>query len=204
MAISIEKFRQYLGESKGYQRYKIEISAEDVAIMLEETYKWYVSQRRIAYNPVHTLQLINKVVKWITENRKPGLLLYGTVGSGKTTMALSLRHLLIFFGQRMDKVSALELSRAAKGSEDDYHRYMKSEMLLIDDMGEEPDVVKNFGNEISPIIEIIYHRYDRQLLTIITSNLSDDEMRNRYGIRVSDRFKEMFDRIYFSLESFRS
>lgn len=175
-----------------------------MAIMLEETYKWYVSQRRIAYNPVHTLQLINKVVKWITENRKPGLLLYGTVGSGKTTMALSLRHLLIFFGQRMDKVSALELSRAAKGSEDDYHRYMKSEMLLIDDMGEEPDVVKNFGNEISPIIEIIYHRYDRQLLTIITSNLSDDEMRNRYGIRVSDRFKEMFDRIYFSLESFRS
>jgi len=202
--VDIEKFRQCLGESKAYQRYKIGRSTEDVATMLEETYKWYVSQRRIAYNPVDTQPLIAKVARWITENRKPGLLLYGTVGSGKTTMATSLRHLLIIQGQRMEKISALELSRAAKGSSDDYHNYMKSEMLLIDDMGEEPEMVKNFGNEISPIIEVIYHRYDRQLLTIITSNLSDDEMRNRYGIRVSDRFKEMFDRIYYSLESFRS
>ena len=40
-------------------------------------------------------------------------------------------------------------------------------------------------------------------LTIITSNLDDEGIEQRYGARITDRFEEMFDRISFDNESYR-
>ena len=76
--------------------------------------------------------------------------------------------------------------------------------MVIDDVGVEPSTIKVWGNEISPFVEVIYHRYDRQLFTIVTSNLDDEELFKRYGPRVADRFAEMFDRIAFENNSYRT
>ena len=101
-------------------------------------------------------------------------------------------------------VSALRLAEIAK-NEPEYFKTLKScELLAIDDVGVEPSVVKVWGNEISPFVETIYHRYDRQLFTIMTSNLNNDELANKYGERVADRFIEMFDRLPFENKSYRS
>lgn len=173
--------------------------------MLEETYIYYVKARKKQYDPSRSKEMILKAAKWITDDRRPGLLLYGTVGSGKTTLSDSLLKTILILhpNERIYRRSALAISAEAKDSPDGFKETIRSKLLFIDDLGEEPAVVKNYGNEISPIVELLYYRYDRQLFTVITTNLTEQEISSRYGVRIEDRFAEMFDRIYFNNPSFR-
>lgn len=76
--------------------------------------------------------------------------------------------------------------------------------LAVDDMGTEPTRVSDYGNEFLPLVELISRRYDKQLPTIITSNLGGDAIAERYGERIADRLREMCETIaYNSAESFR-
>lgn len=131
-------------------------------------------------------------------------MLAGTVGSGKTTLfnAIVSMILILHPSVRVYKKSALDLARIAQVDMDEFNRYCNAEVLFIDDVGQEP-IVKNFGNEISPMLELIFKRYDKQLFTIITTNLSSDQIRKIYGQRISDRFAEMFDVITYNIPSFR-
>lgn len=203
--IDIDKFRQLLGENKAIQRFKIEKHQDDIPQMLEESYKWMVTARGGLYSDGQIKPIIEKVAKWLTGDFKYGLLLYGTVGSGKSTMMDAIRKLIsVLYARNSAKVTAIELCRMAKSKDSDrFEDIMKCGMLYIDDMGEEPTTIKNFGSEISPLVETIYHRYDKQLFTVITSNLLDEEIKSFYGDRVSDRFNEMFDKIYYNQKSFR-
>ncbi len=173
--------------------------------MLEETYKHYVGARKKQYDPKASKTAIEGAAKWITSDLKPGLLLYGTVGSGKTTLADSLLRVILILtsGQKIYRKSALEISNAAKNNPEVYKEIVCSNMLFIDDLGEEPLIVKNYGNETSPIVELLYRRYDRQQFTVVTTNLLETEIRSAYGERIEDRFAEMFDRIYYNNASFR-
>ena len=81
--------------------------------------------------------------------------------------------------------------------------FKTTELLHIDDVGTEPASVKVWGNEVSPLVEILYSRYDNLLYTVITSNLSDEDILPRYGVRIADRFREMFDFLSFDNKSYR-
>ena len=83
------------------------------------------------------------------------------------------------------------------------NKLKNQELLFIDDIGTEPASVKRWGNEFSPVLELLYARYDRQLFTIATSNLKDSDFGERYGIRIADRMEEMFERIYYQNKSYR-
>lgn len=186
------------------QRFKVDKYIDDIPAMIEECYKYQVNYRQGEYSPGEVKPMIESAARWLIEGKKIGLMLYGKVGSGKSTLAAAIRQMLIVtFGQRIEKVTALELSRAAKDDRDGFSNYLNCKMLLIDDMGEEPTTVKSYGNEISPFVETIYSRYDKQRFTIITTNLLDEEIKEIYGVRVADRFNEMFDRIYFDNKSYR-
>lgn len=202
--LNIEMYRQSLQAGGELQRFKVDKYIDEIPVMLEECYKFQVNYRQGEYLPGEVNPMIESAARWIVEGRKIGLMLYGKVGSGKSTLAAAIRQMLIVtFGQRIEKVTALELSRAAKDDRDSFSNYLNCKMLLIDDMGEEPTTVKSWGNEISPFVETIYSRYDKQRFTIITTNLLEDEIKEIYGVRVADRFNEMFDRIYFDNKSYR-
>ena len=70
-------------------------------------------------------------------------------------------------------------------------------MLGIDDMGKEPAEIMNYGTIMNPVIDLLEQRYRRQVFTAITTNLTAKEIKNKYGTRVSDRFKEMLEVIVF-------
>lgn len=137
--------------------------------------------------------------------------MHGTVGNGKSTLARAIGGLIgiLYESTYSDRrkavrtVSALELADIAKNQPERFDSIKKAELLAIDDVGTEPSVVKVWGNEISPFADTIYYRYDRQLFTIMTSNLNAEELANKYGERIADRFAEMFDRIAFENHSYR-
>ena len=76
-------------------------------------------------------------------------------------------------------------------------------MLAIDDLGTEPVEVLDYGNVLYPIVDLLTRRYDRQLFTVITTNLTSEEIRAKYGERIADRLNEMMTKIVFRDSSFR-
>lgn len=199
--MDLEQFRQALQEGQGKPRFRL---SGNTAVELEECYKVVVARRRIPYvADKPTTEVITKAAEWLSGDHKSGLLLYGSVGSGKTTMADAICKLLGFYGKIVISTTALDISRAAREDSERYNFILNSQMLCIDDMGIEPITVKNYGSEISPFVELIYHRYKKNLFTIVTSNLVDEDIKEVYGERVSNRFKEMFDTVYYSHTSYR-
>lgn len=203
------------------RRLTIAHPAADIAKVLENMCKFIVEGRGGTYKPIEE---IGRIARWLEKPHRNGLLLLGNVGSGKTTIARAIREIInhleigrftdnnglmiakgwIAYGKMknesnnwMEEVSAVNLCRIV-GSEK-FEKAKNCAALMIDDIGSEPDVVKVYGNEQSPVAEIIDFRNDNQLFTIATSNLSTrtslgvNQFLERYGDRTASRMTELFD-----------
>ena len=76
-------------------------------------------------------------------------------------------------------------------------------MLAVDDLGIEPLEIQDYGNILSPMVELLTRRYDRQLFTMVTTNLTPQEIRAKYGDRIADRLNEMMVKIVFRNPTYR-
>ena len=209
----MDKFRNALGV-QGWQckRFKIDkFSEADVDNFLLMAYSKEVEDRRsTAILDEATREKIAKAAKWLTGDYKPGLLLYGGVGNGKTTLAKAIcRTIGILYDSAYStdrkgvcRISALEVAKQASNIEA-FTRLKSQELLFIDDLGTEPANIKSWGNDISPVTELLYSRYDKLQFTLITSNLNDEELQERYGLRIADRMAEMFEKLHYSNRSYR-
>lgn len=136
-----------------------------------------------------------------TLNNKQGVILCGNVGSGKTML------FNIFFDlmQPYYKASAREIAKeyAEEGIVilKKYVKKFKQTSIglqpvdfFFDDLGAE-DNRKHYGNEANCMAEIICDRYDLYTqygtLTHFTTNLTEDEIEDKYGERVISRLKQM-------------
>lgn len=148
-----------------------------------------------------------------TQNAKCGLILYGYVGTGKTTymkaMEATIRCLYKEELQNrqltMRSCQASELGQMLKEHKEDYDTLKKSSILFIDDIGfaGDAEVVNNYGVKTDPIIDIIEYRYAKQLFTVLTTNLSEDGITKRYGNRIYSRLYEMCKWICFKGKDYR-
>ena len=77
-------------------------------------------------------------------------------------------------------------------------------MFGIDDPGTESQEVMDFGNVVTPVIDLLTKRHDEQLFTIITTNLTPKQIREHYGDRIAERLNEMVEKIVFTNNSYRS
>ena len=146
-----------------------------------------------------TVSKVEKVVKWMYESRKRGLLLCGTLGNGKTTMLRALKNLL------GSKVSYFEAQSIY-----DYFRQnqclpdiSQDCVLMIDDLGVEPPTYNDFGEVRYPLTELLMKRYKNNLTTVIATNKTFDQIGETYGDRLQDRMREMFAMITYLEPSYR-
>lgn len=209
------------------QRFYLPFKQDQVAQLLGLQYKAEVLTRIPAdkYRNVtdELKQNISDTAQWLCDpNKRPGLLLFGKVGTGKTTLLRAICAAINTLCTRdvydngtkettLDNFKVVSIVKA-KGIIADYTnpqtrpRYdlmMKVSMMAIDELGVEPMESKLYGNVAEPLIDLFCERYDRQLLTIVSTNLGSQEIRQRYGTRLSDRFNEMFTTIPFNGESYR-
>lgn len=155
----------------------------------------------------YTKRAIVDVSRWAVQHTKPGLMLRGYVGVGKTTMLHALATLFDVVEKKTLKIiDARRIATLAKDDKAGFEELTKCHMLGIDDLGTEPLTVKSYGNEMSPVNELLTERYNRRLFTVVTTNLTKkavdgsevDELQEVYGDRLFDRFKEMFNVVSYA------
>jgi len=81
--------------------------------------------------------------------------------------------------------------------------FININILLIDDLGTEPLIIKHFGNEINPIEALLEARYRKSKITHYTSNFSPETIRGMYGERVYSRLRQTTNIIEMNDVDFR-
>ena len=133
------------------------------------------------------------VKKWdeMLEQSK-GLLLYGTVGTGKTFGASCIANDLLSQGVPVIMTSFVKLIDSMRNWNDEEEpitdRLNKAKLLILDDLGAERDT--SFALE--KVYEIIDARYRSKLPLILTTNLNVADMLNEEDVR----YARIYDRIF--------
>lgn len=181
---------------------------EQARDLLTAFYKAEVIHRRRTFiDDQYTAETIRKLAECLTsDTHKIGFLLCGTCGNGKTTLLYALRSAInylndndIFEDGKTGVVIYLarEIAHYARNEYPKFKAVCTTPIIGIDDMGEEPNEVIDYGNIQNPIAELMEYRYIEQLPTFITTNLAPGDIKSKYKTRISDRFREMLEIIVF-------
>lgn len=162
------------------------------------------------------MEQVTKMASWLTgESSKFGIMLLGACGNGKSTLVKAFDKLLTQLAiplyrnctiERYDlkMVDAKYIANLSKSNPKDFVSLSRAEMLAIDDLGTEPIEVMDYGNISYPLIDLLTQRYELQQFTIITTNLTGQAIREKYGDRIADRLNEMMEKVGFTNPSYRT
>lgn len=208
-------------ERASRERFSLEISEKDCANALYAAMKAEVEYRgdTFKFDP-DTRNHILEAARWlINPDASTALLLCGLYGNGKTTLAKAIARLIGFLTENelghsnrkiMRLYTAKDICKLCAASEkfkdqyDGYEKLFMEPMMIIDDLGQEPNEVMVYGMVHTPIIDLISERYEAQRLTIITTNLDADALKEKYEARIYDRLRKMATSIVFENESYRA
>lgn len=153
-------------------------------------------------------------------NPRKGLLLWGEIGTGKTTIIKGLQRYLAMINQLcygsnnrsicIEIKSAAEISlRYASEGMKALERWTERDQashLAIDEIGRE-EISTHYGTTCNTIQTLLQLRYEQRytILTLGTTNIdmTTNEFSNRYGSYIQDRVKEMFNVVRVGGESRR-
>lgn len=198
-------------------RFRFNLSTEEAVALFTACYKLEVERRlRKFLLDDNTRQNLTSLSEYITSpNPRFGVMLCGTCGNGKSTLMYAFQRALNFLADKnhfefmghyfmpgMTIYDAYELVQIARDVKE-FNRIKNKSMIGIDDLGNEPVEILEFGNPIHPIIRLIEYRYVNQSFTFITTNLTAKDIRSKYGVRIADRFNEMLHVIVFNDGSYR-
>lgn len=132
-----------------------------------------------------------------------GLMLQGVSGLGKTAIIYAARNGEL---NPIKIESMIGISEAVKDEGEYIIKIQNEKIIYLDDVGTEQAAAKHYGNSINWFKDFIEKWYLNKKpfnRLIISTNLSANQMEERYGFRVRDRMREMFNRILVEGESMR-
>ena len=144
------------------------------------------------YDKMRTILTIAKNYVRDFDKRKDNLLLIGPTGTGKTHISTAIARELIHKGydviydSTQNILSDFEADRfrSGYGREDNRSdKYFDCTLLIIDDLGTE------FSNQftVATIYNLLNSRQNKGLATIISTNLSPEELAKKYEDRIYSR-----------------
>lgn len=146
------------------------------------------------------------------DNSNFGVLLCGGCGNGKSTFVKAFQQILNQLNLKSEDyrhtwnmriMDARTIANLCKSSYKEFEELRTLKMLAVDDLGTEPLEMLDYGNVLSPMVDLLTKRYDLQLFTIVTTNLTPQEIRTKYGDRIADRLNEMMVKIIFENPTYR-
>lgn len=142
-----------------------------------------------------TMGIAHKYVDNFPEMKKrgKGLLLHGSVGSGKTYAAACIANELINQGRPCLVTNFARITNTLQGMFEGKQRYLddfnRLDLLVIDDLAAERDTP--YMNEM--IFNIIDSRYRCGKPLIVTTNLSKEDLTNPSGIERQRTYSRLFE-----------
>ncbi len=196
------------------------ISQEQLYNKLGWLYKAEVERKMCDFVKTENLRTqIANIARLMFNSRRWGLLIRGSFGNGKTTMANTIKYAVnqltnehyfsegeIFDWEWMQSVNAREMVNLYIADKDNgrFTDMKRRLWLIVDDIGLDPAEIMVYGTKFYPFLELIDYRYERRLPTVLVSNLKRDELMRHYADeRLNDRFNEMFNATTFRDNTFR-
>src|SRR3990167_1124463 len=208
--LKMKEYRENLYKEKVYKNY----SADELKEMVKKIPGFIIDE----FNEAIIWEMCLYFTKDVrcTLNQKKGLLLYGGVGCGKTTLikffnknqsnsyaVYSVRDISYEYGKH-GADAIIRYKGLLKVSAPEEYYGQKEIGVCFDDLGTEIDK-KHFGNESNVMAEIFLNRYDNHKSlegkTHVTTNLNTTQLGERYGDRVRSRLREMFNVLIFENNS---
>ncbi len=192
--------------------FRIPATAEQVTAMMTAAYMAEVESRGREFKADEgTRDNIKAVSEFLAQSgrKELGMMMCGTCGNGKTTMVYALQNLINYLDERgfirggLVIIDAKDVAGMTKDKPMFNRNIRTVSMMAVEDMGREPVEVMDYGNVTNPVIDLMEYRYNEQLFTVVTTNLSPKQIAEKYGKRLADRFNEMFRKIIFKNGSYR-
>lgn len=139
------------------------------------------------------------------ENHSDSILMMGSTGLGKTHLSLSIANWVkndgfsVIYDSAISILGQMEKEHFGKSETDMSDAVINADLLIIDDLGTEYQ--KEFYK--SAIYNIINTRMSKNLSTIISTNLSLEEIQGRYDSRIVSRLISDYTCLGFSGEDIR-
>ena len=138
-----------------------------------------------------------RVASWLNDNGGRGLFLYGTCGRGKSILCrYVLPAILLKYAGRV--VSVFDIQDMNK----DIDLVLSKHVISLDDIGTEEVSIK-YGERRMAFAEVMDAAEKHGKLVIVSTNLNERDLRERYGDRVLDSIKATTTRVKFVGESLR-
>lgn len=143
------------------------------------------------------LPAYEQVAEWLLNNEGKGLFLFGTCGQGKSILCRYVLPaiLLKYAGKVVSVFDIQDMNR-------DVDQVLSKHIISLDDIGTEELSIK-YGERRMAFAEIMDAAEKHGKLVIVSTNLNEAELRERYGDRVLDRIKSVTTRVKFVGESLR-
>ena len=153
--------------------------------------EWYAYDEKAKERMKMNLALAKNYVRDFAK-KQDNLLLIGSTGTGKTHISTAIARELIHQGydviydSTQNIISDFEADRFRNGygrEESKSEKYLDCRLLIIDDLGTE------FSNQftLSTIYNLLNTRQNKGLPTIISTNLSPEELARKYEDRIYSR-----------------
>ena len=139
----------------------------------------------------------DEVASWLTDNEGKGLLLMGNCGRGKSLLATKVLPLLINTCCRkmVSTYTAMQMNMKPDS-------VMSKHLICVDDIGTEGESML-YGNRRMVVAELADAAEREGKMLLLTTNMSVDELRQKYGERTIDRLRVITKPIVFMGESLR-
>ena len=144
-----------------------------------------------------------EVAEWLSNNDGKGLMCIGDCGRGKTLITQQIIPLMFqHYIRLLDGTKPAIVCYTAIDLLDKFEEISQYKTICIDDVGTEPNQ-KKYGVTHNYFSELVDLCERKEKLLVCSTNLSGDELQQRYGLRTFDRLTALTRRVFFEGESFR-
>lgn len=190
----MDEFEELLGAKKQYLSINLEKSKEilcrGLRYFIGDDAKW--------------LQGYDEIAKWLQGNDYKGLLLYGANGRGKSVMCYNILPTVFQYYLKQVKTFKCRANNLhlIQSGRTDYYSMLCAQVIFIDDFGTE-SITSVYGEKRDVFSDIVDIAEQEKKLLVLSTNLTPDEIRDRYGIRTLDRLRAITRAICLNGESMR-
>ncbi len=155
--------------------------------------KYYAANPRDLENMRYIYQTMRKFAETFDPRSSKSIALFGGTGLGKTHLSVAAAKVIIERGFDVIYTGAIGLfsdfervrfgNSSGRESGERTDRYYNCDLLVIDDLGSE--VTNQFT--VSCLYDVLNTRINKGLPTLISTNLRQEEMRQKYWDRITSR-----------------